>query len=100
QPLAPLDVILCTSPFSHRLLIEVQLTSDLGKIQAALLMQEPDLRVKLVGDHGCSRPSRFQHLPQNRAQGQCLARALGWWLTAGQYRRQTQYLVKRSLVSD
>jgi hypothetical protein len=57
QPLATaLDVILCTSPFSHRLFIEVQLTGDLGKIQAALLMQEPDLRVKLVGDHGCWGP--------------------------------------------
>jgi hypothetical protein len=29
---------------------------DLGKIQAPLLMQEPDLRVKLVGDHGCGGP--------------------------------------------
>ena len=46
-------IILCTSPFSDGLFIEVQLTGDLGKIQAAFLMQEPDLRVKLVGDHGC-----------------------------------------------
>src|SRR6516164_4408925 len=51
-----LDVILCASTFSHRLFIEVQLTGDLGKIQAALLMQEPDLTVKLVGDHGCWGP--------------------------------------------
>jgi hypothetical protein len=47
-----LNVILGASPFSYRLFIEVQFTGDLGKIQAALLMQEPDLRVKLVGDHG------------------------------------------------
>src|SRR5438034_11446626 len=57
QRLATSDVILGTSPFSHRLFFEVQLTGDLGKIQAALLMQEPDLRVKLVGDHGCLGPS-------------------------------------------
>ena len=56
ERLASLGVILGTSPFSHRLFIEVQLTGDLGKIQAALLMQEPDLRVKLVGDHGCCGP--------------------------------------------
>src|SRR5271166_729376 len=31
-------IILCTSPFSDGLFIEVQLTGDLGKIQAALLM--------------------------------------------------------------
>src|SRR5271165_3892188 len=33
-----LGVILCTSPFSHRLFIEVQFTGDLGEIQAAFLM--------------------------------------------------------------
>src|SRR5271169_6113872 len=49
-------IIFCASPFSDGLFIEVQLTGDLGKIQAALLMQEPDLRVKLVGDHGCWDP--------------------------------------------
>ena len=42
------------------------ITGYLGKIQAALLMQKPDLRVTLVGDHGCWDPSRFQHLTQNR----------------------------------
>jgi hypothetical protein len=31
----------------------VQLPSDLGKVQTALLMQEPDLTVKLIGDHRC-----------------------------------------------
>src|SRR3984893_364754 len=54
--LASLGIILCTSPFSHCLFVEVQLPGDLGKIQAALLMQEPDLTVKLVGDHGCWGP--------------------------------------------
>ena len=49
-------IILCASPFRDGLFIEVQLTGDLGKIQTALLMQEPDLRVKLVGDHGCGDP--------------------------------------------
>src|SRR4029077_1850558 len=45
------------------------------------------------------RPFRFQHLTQNRAQGQRLARARGWLLSA-QYWLQTQYLVEGSLVSD
>jgi hypothetical protein len=53
---APLGVTLRASPFGHRFFIEVQLTGDLGKVQAALLVEEPDLTVKFVSNHGSGVP--------------------------------------------
>ena len=53
---AALGVTLRASPFGHRFFIEVQLTGDLGKVQAALLVEEPDLTVKFVSNHGGGVP--------------------------------------------
>src|SRR5262249_44103849 len=50
-------VRLALRPLRDGLLVDAQLAANLREAQATLLVIEPDLTIKLIGDHGCCCPS-------------------------------------------